>query len=137
MNTLIKPPCCNTITHKTPDKPAFAIMTPDKCGHIDAWFIGTDSGDVERSYAFRYFEARKMEAEEDSDLLEVLPGLNLYTYEFASNTPNNVKVLFDKFSTSHMKEATSMGEMTCLNTAVKRYAKLVSACNYLEYCDMP
>ena len=105
----LKPPCTNPLHIKS--KPAFAIMTPPDRRNIMSWFMGLDAKQVEAEYAFRYFQTRQMEAEEDRQLLDIIPDFTLYIYEFSNETPGEVQKLFGNYSDSHLREAQTAVEI--------------------------
>lgn len=135
----LKPPCCNntkTIDSCTDDTGKYLyvlIRSLNPNDLIDYW-IDIDKTRLETETIPNYFERRRMEAEEDSDLLVVLPTERLYMLKLPSTMSKLVLMRLLKYrteQTQHFDCGSQEAKIICI------YGQLVKTYNFLDYCNIP
>ena len=127
---LLRPPCVNNTSEKI-----YVLVSSLAAQDIIDYFIGKNKSEVE-STVFRYFEGRKMDAEEDSDVLEILPSTNMYMLELTDTTPKEVQNILLRHENI---DQTMHYDISGANEEyyIFKYGKLLEKYNYLDYFDIP
>lgn len=138
----LKPPCTN-ITDNTASKstreelsgrPLYILVRDTNPDEIIDYWVNTDRVRLSVHTVFNYFNMRKLEAEEDPDLIDALPKLKLYLLELPATI---TKFAFDRISKNSVGQTQHFDCDTTVAQFICKYGRVIKTCNFLDYCSMP
>lgn len=140
-STPLKPPCSNKLAEhiavndiQDAGRPLYVLVRSLDPRNIADYWVNINKTILEAETVFHYFQERAMEAEEDEDLLEILPNEKLYMLELPATISHAVFMQLVKYPTEQTNH------FDCMSKAARfmcTYGQLLKVYNFLDYCDVP
>ncbi len=137
----LRPPCSNrhincvaTGDGQDAGRPLYVLVRSLDPRDISDYWVNINKATLEAETVFHYFQGRAMEAEEDEDLLDVLPNEKLYMLELPATISHTAFMQLVKYPTEQTNH------FDCMSKAAKfmcTYGQLLKVYNFLDYCDVP